>query len=117
MNKNAKPLLANNVYDMIKYAVQVGLPAIGALYFGLSQIWGFPYGEEVVGSVAVITLFLGTLIKVSNRSYETSGAGYDGRLTLDTSDGSKDVYSIELNEPFEELHNKTSLNIKVDPSA
>jgi len=47
----------------------VALPAIGALYFGLSQIWGFPFGEEIVGTISLITVFLGTLLGISTYNY------------------------------------------------
>ena len=33
------PLLSNKTYDWLKYIAQVFLPAVGALYFGLAQIW------------------------------------------------------------------------------
>ena len=62
-------VLSNNVYDTLKWVTQLALPASAALYFGLSQIWGFPYGEEVVGTLALITVFFGTLLGVSTKNY------------------------------------------------
>ena len=46
--------MSNQTYDILKYIALIVLPAISALYFGLAQIWGWPYGEEIVGSIAVI---------------------------------------------------------------
>ena len=34
------------------------LPLIGTLYFALSEIWGFPYATEIVGTIAALTAFL-----------------------------------------------------------
>ena len=40
-----------------KWAVTI-LSALSALYFGLGQIWGFPFMEQIVGSVSVINTVL-----------------------------------------------------------
>jgi len=62
-------MLSNKVYDVLKWIAQIVLPAIGALYFGLSQIWGLPYGEEIVGTITVIDVFLGALLGISTAQY------------------------------------------------
>jgi hypothetical protein len=41
--------LSNKIYDILKYVALIVLPAVGTLYFALAGIWGFPYGEEIVG--------------------------------------------------------------------
>lgn len=66
--------MSNKVYDILVWVVQIVLPAIGTLYFGLAQIWGFPYAEEIVGTIAVITTFLGTILKISNAKYRKTEA-------------------------------------------
>ncbi len=62
--------LSNKVYDVLKYIVTIVLPAIGTLYFTLSTIWGFPFAEQIVGTIAAITTFLGVLLKISNSKYK-----------------------------------------------
>jgi hypothetical protein len=64
--------LSNTAYDLLKYTTTIVLPAIGALYFALSQIWGFPHAEQVVGTLAAVTTFLGVLIGVATASYNKS---------------------------------------------
>lgn len=59
----------NKTYDVLKYIAQVVLPAIGTLYFALANIWGFPYGEEVVGTITAIDTFLGALLMLSTSQY------------------------------------------------
>ena len=61
--------MSNKLYDVLKYIAQIVLPALGALYFGLSSIWGLPYGEEIVGTIAVIDTFLGALLGISTAQY------------------------------------------------
>lgn len=45
------------------------LPAIATLYFALSGIWGFPYAEQIVGTIAAIETFLGALLGISTLTY------------------------------------------------
>lgn len=59
----------NKVYDILKYIAQIVLPALGTLYFSLSAIWGLPYGEEIVGTITAIDLFLGALLGISSAKY------------------------------------------------
>lgn len=62
--------MSNKVYDVLKYVTQIGLPALGTLYFALSNIWGFPYAEQVVGTVSAIVTFLGVLLGISSAKYK-----------------------------------------------
>lgn len=61
--------MSNRVYDILKWIALIFIPAIGALYFGLAQIWGFPYGEEIVGTLTLIDTFLGALLGISTAQY------------------------------------------------
>ena len=61
--------LSNNAYDILKYIAQIVLPALGTLYFALSQIWGLPYGEEIVGTITAIDAFMGALLGISSANY------------------------------------------------
>lgn len=59
----------NRVYDVLKWIAQIVLPAAGTLYFALSQIWGLPYGEQVVGTITAVDAFLGALLGISSMDY------------------------------------------------
>jgi len=61
--------LPNKYYNFLKYLTMIGLPAASSLYFGLAQIWAFPYAEEIVGTIALLTAFLGTLLGISTKNY------------------------------------------------
>ena len=61
--------MSNRVYDILKYIAQIVLPAVGTLYFALAGIWGFPYGEQVVGTITAVDTFLGVVIGISNTNY------------------------------------------------
>ena len=62
--------LSNKWYDIMKWIAQYFLPALGTLYFALAGIWGFPYGEEVVGTITAIDTFLGVLLGISTVQYK-----------------------------------------------
>lgn len=62
-------MLSNKTYDILKYFCQIVLPAIGTLYFALAGIWGFPYGEQIVGTITAIDTFLGILLGISTMQY------------------------------------------------
>lgn len=61
--------MSNKTYDILKYIAQVVLPALGTLYFALAGIWGFPYGEQIVGTITAVDTFLGVILKLSSNSY------------------------------------------------
>lgn len=62
--------LSNTIYDLLKYVAQIALPAIATLYFALAQIWGLPYGEQIVGTLTAIDAFLGALLGISTAQYK-----------------------------------------------
>ena len=61
--------MSNKMYDALKYIAQIVLPALGTLYFALASIWGFPYAEQIVGTITAVDTFLGVLLKISTDSY------------------------------------------------
>lgn len=62
----------DKTYDILVWFAQVVLPAIGTLYSALAVIWGFPYGEEIVGTIIAIDTFLGSVLRISKTNYEYS---------------------------------------------
>lgn len=61
--------MSNKIYDILKWVALVVLPAVATLYFALSGIWGFPYGEQVVGTITAVDTFLGALLGISTYNY------------------------------------------------
>lgn len=59
----------DKTYDILKWVAQYFLPACGTLYFALAGIWGFPYGEEVVGTITAVDTFLGVLLGIASNTY------------------------------------------------
>lgn len=61
--------MSNATYDTLKWIAQYLLPALGTLYFALAGIWGFPYGEQIVGTITAIDTFLGVILGISTAQY------------------------------------------------
>lgn len=68
--------MSNKTYDILKWVAQYLLPALATLYFAVAQIWGLPYGEEVVGTITAVDTFLGVLLGISTANYnKQNGVG------------------------------------------
>ena len=67
-------IMSNKLYDVLKWIAMYLLPSLGTLYFALAGIWGFPYGEEVVGTITAVDTFLGVILGISNAQYKKQEA-------------------------------------------
>lgn len=101
----------NKVYDKIKWIVAIVIPAIIALYSSLASIWGFPYAEQVIATLAAINVFLGVVMKISTASYQKS---YDGTLHVDTvTDNTTDKYLFEVDD-LDNISDKDHIMLKIN---
>lgn len=107
-------MLNDKVYDVLKWITLIVLPACGSLYFGLSGIWGFPHGEEIVGSISVICLFLGSILGISTGQYNALPYDYDGQLELTQDAGGTELSNLVLNKPSDDMEDgeEIVLNVK-----
>ncbi|MBO5629415.1 MAG: phage holin [Aeriscardovia sp.] len=103
---------SDDTYNTLKWIAQIALPALGTLYFALAQIWGLPFGEQIVGTITAIDAFLGALLKVSSDNYEG-----DGELIVDTSNPEKDIYSIAIPDYPDKLAQKNRVVLNVTQAA
>ena len=61
--------MSNKVYDVLKWIALILLPSVSTLYFALAGIWGFPYAEQIVGTIAAVDTFLGAILRISTAKY------------------------------------------------
>lgn len=64
--------LSNKTYDILKYIVTIFLPALTTLWLTVASIWNIPYGEPIGATMGAITVFLGALIGISSKNYNSS---------------------------------------------
>lgn len=62
--------MPDKVYDVLKAIAMIILPALGTLYFALAGIWGWPYAEQIVGTITAIDTFLGVILGISTMQYK-----------------------------------------------
>lgn len=112
--KSKTPLLGDTAYNALKKSATILLPAAGALYFALAQIWGLPAAEEVVGSIAAVNTFIGVLVGVSAKTYAKSDAKYVGEIQVDdAADGESKMFSLVVNGDPEQLELMDEATFKV----
>jgi len=66
--------MSNKVYDIMKYALLVVVPAIVTLIVGLGALYGFET-DLIVGTITLIATFLGTCLKISSDNYYAKKEG------------------------------------------
>lgn len=64
--------MSSKVYDFLKDCSLIYVGAVGVLYYGLAEIWGLPFGTEVMASCTVVSTFLGTILKLDNIKYNNA---------------------------------------------
>ncbi len=70
-------MMSDKLYDVLAIIGRLILPALGTLYFALAKIWGLPLGEEIVGTLSAVTIFLNAVLKIKSdqfwREFEKEG--------------------------------------------
>ena len=61
--------MSNKMYDVLKWIAQLFLPALGTLYYALSNLWALPEPEKVVGTILILDSFLGALLGIAIAEY------------------------------------------------
>lgn len=106
-------MLSNKVYDIGKHLVQIVLPAFSALYFGLAGIWDLPNAEQVVGTIALVTTFLGVSLGLSTRNYNASDRPYDGSVIVTNPEDGPKNFLLELDGDPNDLENKDAITFRM----
>lgn len=108
---NPKILFSDKTYNFLKWCVQIVMPAFSSLYFGLTQTFDFlPSAEVVIGTLALLTTFIGVTLGISTKSYNAIS---DGELIVsDKPDGTK-LFTLELHSDPRDLINKQNVIFKV----
>lgn len=105
-------MMSSKVYDRAKWLAQYGLPALATLYFALSNLWGWGYAEQVIGTITSIDIFLGLILGLSTKAYNASPSKFDGQLVVEE-DERVETYRLEMAGPLTDLKDKTELKLKV----
>jgi hypothetical protein len=97
--------LDSKLYDRLKPVVLIYLPALAAAYFAIASIWGIPDTQNVIGTISIVTTFLGSVLGLSSKNY----AG-DGHIVMDEA-GLKTIKMPDLTA--EDIAAKGKITLKV----
>lgn len=75
--------MSDRVYDIVKWAVGVILPAIAVLYGAWAPIFGFPMPEKVAGTVMALVMFLGAFLQLSSQAWALERVKLTGKIFRD----------------------------------
>lgn len=106
-------MLSDKVYNIIKWLTVYVLPPLGTLYFALSGIWGFPFGEEIVGTIVAIETFLGAVIGISTYTYNKTGAGIQGTLMIDDTNPNLPYTQLSFDKTIAKIASEDTVTLKV----
>lgn len=104
--------LSNKVYNAVKYIITIFLPAVGALYFALAQVWDFHRIVGVNGTINALITFGGLLIGYSTRKYNQTTGAPDGDLIVQEVDGEK-YLGLGVNQSIEAMTAKDQVTLNV----
>lgn len=61
--------LSNKTYDIMKWVVQLLIPALITLYGVIGSTLKIPYTQETLTIAGAVDVFLGTILKISTDNY------------------------------------------------
>lgn len=106
-------MLSNNVYNTFNLFVQLILPATLTLYVTLATIWHWDHVTEVSSSVSALTVFLGLILRISNKSYINSDGRFGGNIIVTENEEGIKTYSLEVHGNPEDIVNQKEITFKV----
>ena len=108
-------LVGNTTYDVLRNITQMGLPALGTFYFTIAPFWHLPFANEVVGSLAALTVLLGVFLAISRKTYKNDETRFEGTLNIDPSAADPNLMAVELNKPVtDSIQGKKEVTFKVE---
>lgn len=108
-----KPFLSNRQFNLLRAIVELVLPALGAFYFTISELWGLPYGIQIVGTIAAVATLAGICLRALRTKYDNSTAKYDGEMVVNLEDPMKDTFRLEVPDPVEKIPASEELRLRV----
>lgn len=73
-------LLSNQTYNQLKWIALIALPALASFAAGMGQVFEWTYTQQLVQTINLVTVFLGSLLQLSSHHYH-QGPGGGGLVT------------------------------------
>ena len=69
--------LNNEIYDTGKWVVLIFLPAFAVFMGGLGDLYHWPHVSELVTTINLFAMFIGSILQISSHTYHGGGADDD----------------------------------------
>lgn len=68
-------IIPDRIYQIVKWAVLIALPAVATLFSAVAAVWGMDAGlvQAIVTTITAVSAFGGTLLGVSSATAKKSG--------------------------------------------
>ncbi len=106
-------MLSPKWYNRSRFFVQIVLPAVSTFYITLGNVWGLPAVDKVVTTLVALTTFLGIVLGVSRKNYNTSDKPFVGNIVVHEKEGGGVIYSLEYNGDPADLQHLDTATFKV----
>ena len=61
--------LSDKAYTILKWITLICIPALATFYVALSDVWGWPYADQVAKTATAVCTLLGALLGISTAEY------------------------------------------------
>lgn len=68
--------MSNKTYDILKWIGLITVPVITFLT-ALVNIWGIPYGSQIVATLAAIDVLIGAIVAIAKNVYDRKQKNID----------------------------------------
>lgn len=65
--------MSNKAYDIVN-KIQRFLPAVGAFYLVLVEVWGLPYGDAINKTIVALATLLAVFLEVMTSKWKENNA-------------------------------------------
>lgn len=137
------PWISDGVYDFLRYTVEFFLPALAVAYAGGAALWDWGYVTQIVGTIGVLGVFIGSIIKINQKrarevviaekfdqGMAEAEAAYEARLAaakeqeihetriagdliLGTGDEELGLVTLALEKPLAEIEGRDEVSLRV----